>query len=175
MSPCQQFNQPLISRRQLEGAQVSSADPRHVLTKLRNRLIKQSHAPKVQSNRPLSVGVFNSEDLLAHFASSGEFFFEFPCQTPCVRLARFTLAAGKFPCALQVSATQSSRHQKAIVAFDHGSEYDNNRTHRTFLKRGFDAGRLVGLSTVRQPLFMGQVGQSGARAEQTVAPKSISA
>src|SRR5205807_7045464 len=92
----------------------------------------------------------------------GKLFTQLACEALVKRLARIALAAGKFPVVLEMRPFQSTRHEKPSVALDDG--------------RGDDDGRHLGVNGNERQLFdIGHTRHFGLRAEQTIAPKSISA
>src|SRR5215813_6701620 len=120
----------------------------------------------MQLDLPLRICVRSGEQLTADDGVDGKFFLQLAPETRLERLARLTLAAGKFPEALEVRPFESARHQETAVTLDNCSGDDDCRHF------GADVGEY---GYERQPLDIGQSRHFGLRAEQTIAPKSINA
>jgi len=92
-----------------------------------------------------------------------EFFAKFSRKTHFVRFARLALAAGELPEIGEVRALQAARDEKSSIAFDDAGKDDDHAGLRFLNGNDLHCRRIV------------HALQSGARAAQTVAPKSINA
>src|SRR4029079_7778803 len=136
--------------------EIAAGGPPHPLTKLRHRISGQRRGEEVQLDGSLSIDVSCHEDRSPHRALDGELFHQLSGEADLERLARLAFAAGEFPGAGQVRPLEPPCQQKTIAPLDdrRRDDYDAVEGHR----------RRSGHSE-----------QRGVRAEQTVAPKSISA
>src|SRR5947199_262659 len=117
----------------------------------------------MQFHRPVRVLVCRREDFVTDSRLDREFFAQLARETGVERLSGCTLAAGKFPIALEVNACWSSRDQEVAIAFDDRGGHDQGR-HASGEK-----------GNALQPLAIGQTRHFGLRATQIVAPRSINA
>ena len=90
-----------------------------------------------------------------------ELLAQFPSQGVGVRLSSVDLSARKFPQAGKVDAMLASRDEESPVLFDDGGDDDDHARDK--------------VEKDAQRRLIGHSAQRGARAEHTVAPKSISA
>jgi len=162
----------LVGVRQLQQTQFFPSDPPQVLTNHRSRLSKDVAPAEVQPDRFFRIGVFRLDNLFVNDRVDAKFLVELTAQALFVRLMPFALAAREFPQAGEVRAVQSSRQEKPAVALDHRC-YDDNCATGSGIRGHCSCSGLNG--NARQFGVIGQTRHFGLRAEQSVAPKSMSA
>src|SRR5437773_9198639 len=118
----------------------------------------------MQLDPALRIVVARRQEFFSNRRANVELFAQFSPQARVERFTGIAFAAREFPVTLEVDTTLAPRHQESSVALDHRRR-DDDGCHLGVGVNGND----------RQPFDMGQTRHLGFLAEQTMAPKSISA
>ena len=137
----------------------------------------------MQPHAALGVGVFGDDELLADGRSNTKLFHQLTGETRLMRFVRLALATRKLPQSAEMRVIEPSGDEDPASALDDRRQDDDHGrgdTHDIRNGRGGLAARrlralAVSLANVRHCLEIVHTSQRGLRAEQTVAPKSISA